>query len=175
MKKYFTIIFILSIIIFSSTAFGNNDKNIIVAQGAKPKSLDPHTFNEFPTLGITEHIFNTLVTLDDNGIPAPELAREFKYLSPTQILFTLRDNIKFHNGDILTPDDVIFSLERMLERPGSRVILKDIKNVSKTKDNKVLITLKEPSAPFLANLTLPVAAIMNKNYVLSGNNVALNP
>ncbi|MGL4989076.1 MAG: ABC transporter substrate-binding protein [Cetobacterium sp.] len=175
MRKYFSIVLILSVMIFSSTVFCNNDKNIVVAQGAKPKSLDPHTFNEFPTLGITEHIFNTLVTLDDNGIPAPELAKEFKYLSPTQILFTLRDDVKFHNGDILTPDDVIFSLERMLERPGSRVILKDIKNVSKTKDNKVLITLKEPSAPFLANLTLPVAAIMNKNYVLSGNNVALNP
>lgn len=172
--KYFALLFIINFIFIFDNSFSKN--NIItVAQGSKPKSLDPHTFNEFPTLGITEHIFNTLVTLDDDGTPVPELAENFVYLSPTEILFTIKENIKFHNGDTLTADDVIFSLERMMEKPGSRVILKDIKSVIKTSDNKVLVTLYEPSAPFLANLTLPIAAIMNKNYVLSGNNVALHP
>ena len=171
--KFFTLFLILNL--FFTTSFSKENNIIIVAQGSKPKSLDPHTFNEFPTLGITEHIFNTLVTLNDHGIPVPELAKDFTYLSPTEILFTIRDNVKFHNGEILNTDDVIFSLERMMEKPGSRVILKDIKNITKTKDNKVLITLYEPSAPFLANLTLPIAAIMNKKYIVEGNNVALNP
>ncbi|WP_432205021.1 ABC transporter substrate-binding protein [Cetobacterium somerae] len=173
--KYFTIFFILNLLFITNHSFCKENNYIVVAQGSKPKSLDPHTFNEFPTLGITEHIFNTLVTLDENGTPVPELAKDFKYLSPTEILFTIRENVKFHNGDILTPDDVIFSLERMIEKPGSRIILKDIKSVSKTSSNDVLITLKEPSAPFLANLTLPIAAIMNKKYIQDGNNVALNP
>ncbi|MGL5663835.1 MAG: ABC transporter substrate-binding protein, partial [Cetobacterium sp.] len=164
-QKYFTLLLLMNFIFVFNSSFSNNNNIITVAQGSKPKSLDPHTFNEFPTLGITEHIFNTLVTLDDNGTPIPELAENFTYLSPTEILFTIRNNVKFHNGDTLTTDDVIFSLERMMEKPGSRVILKDIKSVSKTADNKVLITLHEPSAPFLANLTLPIAAIMNKNYV----------
>ncbi|MGL5988650.1 ABC transporter substrate-binding protein [Cetobacterium sp.] len=175
MKKIFSLFIILNIFIFNTNIFAKEDRNIIIAQGSKPKSLDPHTFNEFPTLGITEHIFNTLVTLDDNGIPSPEIAETFEYISPTEILFTIRKDIKFHNGDTLTTDDVIFSLERMLKKPGSRVILKDIKNVSKIKDNKVLITLKEPSAPFLANLTLPIAAIMNQKYTLENHNVSLKP
>ncbi|MGL5050364.1 MAG: ABC transporter substrate-binding protein, partial [Fusobacteriaceae bacterium] len=175
MKKIFSLFIILNILIFNTNIFAKEDRNIIIAQGSKPKSLDPHTFNEFPTLGITEHIFNTLVTLDDNGIPSPEIAETFEYISPIEILFTIRKDIKFHNGDTLTTDDVIFSLERMLKKPGSRVILKDIKNVSKIKDNKVLITLKEPSAPLLANLTLPIAAIMNKKYTLENHNVSLKP
>lgn len=174
-QKYFTLLLAINFVFIFNSSFSNDNNVITVAQGSKPKSLDPHTFNEFPTLGITEHIFNTLVTLDDNGTPVPELAENFIYLSPTEILFTIRKNVKFHNGDTLTTDDVIFSLERMMEKPGSRVILKDIKSVAKTSDNKVLITLHEPSAPFLANLTLPIAAIMNKNYVLAGNNVALHP
>ena len=174
-QKYFTLFFIFNLLLISNITFCDNKSVIVVAQGSKPKSLDPHTFNEFPTLGITEHIFNTLVTLDDNGIPKPELAKDFTYLSPTEILFTIRDNVKFHNGEILTADDVVFSLKRMMEKPGSRVILKDIKSVQKTTDNKVLITLYEPSAPFLANLTLPIAAIMNKKYIEAGNNIALNP
>lgn len=175
MNKLFTLLFILNILYFNINTFSNEKNNIIVAQGSKPKSLDPHTFNEFPTLGITEHIFNTLVTLDDKGVPTPELAESFEYISPTEILFTIRKDVKFHNEEVMNVDDVIFSLERMLQKPGSRVILKDIKSVDKTKDEKVLITLKEPSAPFLANLTLPIAAIMNKKYVESGNNVALKP
>ncbi|MGL4653148.1 ABC transporter substrate-binding protein [Cetobacterium sp.] len=175
MIKLFTLLFALNILFFNTNTFSNEKNNIIVAQGSKPKSLDPHTFNEFPTLGITEHIFNTLVTLDDRGVPTPELAESFEYLSPTEILFSIRTDVKFHNGDIMTVDDVIFSLERMLQKPGSRVILKDIKKVTKTENNKVLITLKEPSAPFLGNLTLPIAAIMNKKYVEAGNNVALKP
>ncbi|MGL6065599.1 MAG: ABC transporter substrate-binding protein [Cetobacterium sp.] len=175
MKIIFKILLVFNFLFFNKTTFTKINNFIIVAQGSKPKSLDPHTFNEFPTLGITEHIFNTLVTLDDNGIPSPEIAKDFKYLSPTKIIFTIREDIKFHNSETLTTDDVIFSLERMLEKPGSRVILKDIQNISKTLDNKVLITLKKPSAPFLANLTLPIAAIMNKQYILSGNNIALKP
>ncbi|MGL5544372.1 MAG: ABC transporter substrate-binding protein, partial [Cetobacterium sp.] len=175
MNKLFTLLFTLNILFFSTNTFSSEKNNIIVAQGSKPKSLDPHTFNEFPTLGITEHIFNTLVTLDDKGVPTPELAESFEYLSPTEILFSIRTDVKFHNGDIMSVDDVIFSLERMLQKPGSRVILKDIKKVTKTENNKVLITLKEPSAPFLGNLTLPIAAIMNKKYVEAGNNVALKP
>ena len=171
--KFFTLFFILNLLF--TTSFSKENNVIVVAQGSKPKSLDPHTFNEFPTLGITEHIFNTLVTLNDQGVPIPELAKDFTYLSPTEILFTIRDDVKFHNGEILNTDDVIFSLERMIEKPGSRVILKDIKNITKTEDNKVLITLYEPSAPFLANLTLPIAAIMNKKYLVEGNNIALNP
>ena len=173
-QNLLTLLFI-SNLLFINLAFGNEKNTIVVAQGSKPKSLDPHTFNEFPTLGITEHIFNTLVTLDDNGVPIPELAKDFTYLSPTEILFSIKEGVKFHNGEILTPEDVIFSLKRMMEKPGSRVILKDIKEITKTSDNKVLITLYEPSAPFLANLTLPIAAIMNKKYILEGNNVALNP
>lgn len=174
-QKYFALLLITNFIFIFNSSFGSNNNVITVAQGSKPKSLDPHTFNEFPTLGITEHIFNTLVTLDDNGTPIPELAESFLYLSPTEILFTIKKNIKFHNGDVLIADDVLFSLERMLEKPGSRAILKDIKSITKTSDNKVLITLHEPSAPFLANLTLPIAAIMNKKYITDGNNIALHP
>lgn len=170
MKKIFSILFFLCFL----TIFGKNDI-IRIAQGAKPKSLDFQIYNEFTTLGITEHIYNTLVSFDDNGIIQPDLASDFKYLSPTKILFTIKKGIKFHNGDILTSDDVIFSLNRMLSNPGGKVLIDEIKSVSQPESDKVLIELKKPSASFLGKLTLPIAGILNKKYVESGNNIGTHP
>lgn len=170
MKKIFTILFF----IYTLSILGKNDF-IRIAQGSKPKSLDFQIYNDFPTLSIAEHIYNTLVSFDDNGKIQPDLASNFEYLSPTKILFTIRQNVKFHNGDILTSEDIIFSLKRMLSNPSGKVLIDEIKSISSYENNKVLIELKNPSASFLGKLTLPIAGILNKKYVEDGNNIGLLP
>lgn len=169
LKKLFYLFFI-----FVFSLYGSN-KIITVAQGAKPKSLDFQRYNEFTTLGITEHIYNTLLTLDENGLPKGELAKEFQYLSDTEILLTIRENVKFHNGETLTVDDVIFSINRMLQNPSGKVLLNELKEVKKISSNQVILVLKEPSTSFLGKLTLPGAAILNKKYVESGKDIGFSP
>lgn len=56
-------------------------------------------------------IFSTLVTVDDNGNPVPDLAEKWD-ISPDGLTYTyhLRPNLKFSDGSPLTADDVAFTL-----------------------------------------------------------------
>lgn len=56
-------------------------------------------------------IFSTLVTVDDNGNPVPDLAEKWD-ISPDGLTYTyhLRPDLKFSDGSPLTADDVAFTL-----------------------------------------------------------------
>lgn len=139
-------------------------KNIVVAQGSKPRSLDPYKYNEFPALMITEHIYNNLITLDNEGNLIPDLALSWKILSPREIEFQLREGVKFHNGNDFRANDVVYSFQRMKAMPGSGVAVDNLEKVEALDDYKVKLTLKAPSSPFIASLASPLMGIMDEEY-----------
>src|ERR1700740_2824592 len=77
------------------------------------KSLDPYTLKETTTIAHHAHVYEGLVTRDKELKIAPALAESWETLTPTQWRFHLRHNVKFHNGDPFTADDVIFSAQRI--------------------------------------------------------------
>ncbi len=141
------------------------EKIVVVTTGSKPKSLDPYKYNEFPALIITEQVYNNLITLDDNGNIIPELAKKFEYISPKEIVLELRNDVLFHNGNKFVAEDVVFSFDRMKKSVGTAEAISNIEKVEKISDYKVKITLKNISSTFLANLSSPLFAIMNKKFV----------
>ncbi|MGL4509752.1 ABC transporter substrate-binding protein [Cetobacterium sp.] len=144
-------------------------KIVTVSLGSKPKSLDPAMYNEIPSLSIVEQIYNTLFQIDENGKIAPELAESYEYITPTELVIKLKKGVKFHNGDELKASDVIFSLNRMVEKPATKVMLDVIESVESINDYEVKIKLKEPSAPLLYTLSYPLTAILNEKYTEEKN------
>ncbi len=65
---------------------------------------------------IIEQLYDGLVKFDNNFLVIPSLA-EFWTISDdgTRITFTLRKNVRFHNGRVMTAEDVKFSLERLCQ------------------------------------------------------------
>lgn len=147
------------------------DKSVIVSQGSKPKSLDPNMYNEIPALTITEQIFNTLLKVDENGNIVPELAESFEYVTPTELVIKIRQGVKFHNGDTLTSKDVVFSINRMLDKPASRIMIDAIDKVEAIDDYTIKLTLSKPSSPLLFGLAHPLTAILNEKDTLAKNDV----
>ena len=64
---------------------------------------------------VYRNIFDNLVTRDDKGEIVPQVATSWKYLSDTEIEFTLRDDVTFHDGQKLTAEDVAFSVKRITD------------------------------------------------------------
>ena len=64
-----------------------------------------------------ELTYDSLVEWDRNLNVKPALAASFKIVSKTEILWTLKKGIKFHNGKELTADDVVYSVGKMLNPP----------------------------------------------------------
>jgi peptide/nickel transport system substrate-binding protein len=75
-------------------------------------SLDPHANNETMTLRFLANVYDALVTRDQDLRIVPWLATEWRVVEPTRWRFTLRQGVRFHDGVVLTPDDVVFSIKR---------------------------------------------------------------
>ncbi len=76
-------------------------------------SLDPHKATAAGTKEILFNIFEGLVKSDENGNLIDAVASGHTISEDGLVYtFTLRDNVKFHNGSAVTAEDVKYSLER---------------------------------------------------------------
>ncbi len=106
-------------------------------------------------------LFSGLFRFDERGLPQPDLAQAWG-MAPdgTVYNFTIRPNAVWHDGEPVTSDDVIFTIE-MMKSVGS-LYPKDIKDlwgkieVSKLDEKNFKLTLPEPYVPFIDYLTFGV-------------------
>jgi peptide/nickel transport system substrate-binding protein len=90
-----------------------------IAVGAEPTSIDPLFHNLNPNLALARHIFDHLAEQDEKQHLIPGLALSWRPLDDTTWEFKLRPGVKFHDGSPLTPDDIIFSIDRADKVPNS--------------------------------------------------------
>lgn len=91
-----------------------SDKDtLIVAFDREPATLDPLGNNVVVKRMIDGSIFDTLLEFDENLTPSPCLAESWEQIDERTWKFTLRKDVKFHNGDPLTSADVLFSFKRV--------------------------------------------------------------
>ncbi len=93
-----------------------------------------------------------LTGLDAEGNTIPALATEWKTEDNLTWVFDLRENVKLHNGETLTADDIVFSINTARDAalsPGLSTYWPDyVESAEKTGDNQVTITLSSESADF---------------------------
>lgn len=76
-------------------------------------SLDPHKATAAGTKEILFNIFEGLVKPDKNGDLMKAIASDYTVSEDGLVYtFTLREGVKFHNGSVVTAEDVKYSLER---------------------------------------------------------------
>src|ERR1700750_169508 len=138
------------------------------------KSLDPYTLKETTTIAHHAHVYEGLVTRDKELKIAPALAESWEILEPTRWRFHLRKNVKFHNGDPFTADDVIFSADRIRAK-GSNFLSNvpaDAKFV-KVDDFTVDVVLPAPNPILISQWD--VWYIMDRKWCEENNSVAPTP
>ena len=116
-------------------------------------TLYPHSQNHATTNGIMQHVYEGLVRYDKKYNVEPALATAWQYVTPTQLRFTLRKNVKFHDGSPFTADDVVFSYGRIMQPQGTKQIyVAGVKEVKKVDDYTVELILSGPNPVLLKNL-----------------------
>ncbi len=87
--------------------------SVIVGITQDLDSLDPHVAIAAGTDEVLFNVFEGLVKADEFGVMQPAVAESYKISDDACVYtFTLRDNVYFHNGDVVTIDDVVYSLKR---------------------------------------------------------------
>ncbi len=132
-------------------------KTITSAVAIDPASIDPHKISGGGDYQFFNHVFEGLYGHDNAGKLAPELALSHQ-ISPDgrEYTFKLRPNVKFHNGEPFTAEDVRFSWQRAndpeIKNPRAAITTRNIVDVEIIDDLTVKLKLKEPDAAILENL-----------------------
>ena len=149
----------------TSNTSGYKSKNgdiMVLTLFQNPKTLDIQNTNA--DYFIPLQIYDRLVEVgkDDKGnlTIVPSLAESWD-VSKDGLKFTfhLRKGVKFHNGEELKADDVLFTINKMMDK---------VSGVKVIDDYTVELTLAYPYAPFLASLTSAPASIFNRKAVEEG-------
>ncbi|HEX3348039.1 MAG TPA: ABC transporter substrate-binding protein [Acetobacteraceae bacterium] len=85
----------------------------LVDLASDPASLDPHVQWDPDSYAVYRNVFDNLLTRDQSGKIVPQVATAWRYANDTTVVFDLRTDIKFQDGTKLTPDDVVFSVQRI--------------------------------------------------------------
>lgn len=79
----------------------------------EPSSLDPQMQWNPDSYYVYRNIYDNLLTRNSQNEIVGSVATDWKYLSDTEVEFTIRDDIVFHDGVRLTPSDVAYSVKRI--------------------------------------------------------------
>ena len=128
-----------------------NEVSIGIAQDFD--SLDPDYMTAAGTKEVLFNVYEGLVKPNSDGEIVPAVASEIvKSDDGLSYAFTLREGVKFHNGDPVEMQDLLYSIERRWKGDDTAAQLSALSVIDQvTADGNVLtITLSEPSNEFLA-------------------------
>jgi peptide/nickel transport system substrate-binding protein len=141
--------------------------NLIIARTADSQSMNNTTVFDNESIWIFENIFDTLYTVTPNGKGVtPDLATSYTVSTDKKTYtFTLRPGVKFSTGTPMTSKDVAFSINQARKaKQGWGFIDTAIKNVTAPTPSTVVVALKYPWAPLLADLSLFSNGVVPANY-----------
>jgi len=138
----------------------------VFGRGADSIRLDPAKIEDGQSAQVVEQIFESLYTYKPgNTEVVPLLADGMPEISEDGRVYTikLKQGIQFHDGTPFNAEAVKYSIERQLtgnkeEMPYADFTFGMVESVEARDEYTVVITLKEPVAPFLANLAMGLAA-----------------
>lgn len=151
---------------------GNNDAagnstakkdTLTVGQGVEPSTLD--TIATSDNFSAHYQAYDTLImeANDTDGTLTPSLAERWEVSEDgKEIMFFLRNNVKFHNGDIMKAEDVAFTINRAIESPFTTMMTSSMEKAEVIDNNTVKVTLKYAYGPALKCFVTPALQIQSK-------------
>lgn len=141
-----------------------DDKILNLGQVDDINLLNPLATKTGQDIYMLKNIYDPLIRLDVKGEAVLWLATELNEIDDTTIEITIRDDVKFHDGEPLTVDDVKFTFDfaKEVNSPTYKGHVKSIESVEITGENTVTFKLFEPYAPFVSN-TLSQCLILPKH------------
>lgn len=141
-----------------------------------PRLLDPPITGSAEEWIITSWLYNNLTRVDAKFAVQPDLAESWEpNANGTVWTFKLVKGAKFHSGREATSEDVVHSINRILDpntKSRGKGGLGPITKVEAVDPYTVRFTLSQPVADFPANLALPYARITPRDTKVNLNTQA---
>ena len=98
-------------VVTASTVTGQASGDMVIGIVGEPETLEPLVASGTTAANIRDECYSTLVQIDPTGeaVYAPMLAGSWDS-TDTSVTFHLRKDVKFHDGAKMTADDVVYTL-----------------------------------------------------------------
>lgn len=160
-----------SALFIPAPAFGDDGApqkggTLTLARDSEPLTLNPIGAGDNGSIFMIVQVFDTLVETTDAALPQPALASAWTVSDDAKTwTFTLREGVKFSNGDPLTCDDVKFSIDRFADPKvntsyggfGAAIAQTECASPS-----SFIVKLKAPQGAFLDYLSTFIPSIVPK-------------
>ena len=134
-----------------------DNNTIVVSQGSDVLTLNPMLDTSPIGVNVFRNIFDALTRIEADGSVSPLLAESWTASEDTQTWeFSIKTNAKFHNGQPVTADDIVWNFQHLADEQKSpvRTYINKVKTVEHSGGNKVRFTLSEPFAAFDRQVSL---------------------
>ena len=124
-------------------------------------SLDPHKTVKAGTREVMFNVFEGLMKPTPDGDLIPAVAESYTVSDDHKTYtFTLREGVQFHNGEPVTAEDVVYSIQRCTAATETGIVpveaFSAITDIQAVDERTVTITLSEPSNEFISYMTTAI-------------------
>lgn len=159
----------------SSSGSSANASVIKIGLDTFPPTMDPAKQGGIAQRLIKAAIYQGLEMYGPSGNVVPGLADSYTQPKPTEFVFHLRPNAEFSNGTPVTPADVVYSFQRIMNVKNGEYLYARfsslISAVTATGSHHVTLTLKSPvpATLLMQMLAMPEASIVSKAFTVAHN------
>lgn len=154
MKKVFLVL-VIGIMIFGCGRTSLRDEDtIVLSLSQEPQTLNPVSSLDVYSSTVISFVYDSLFEIDKGLNYIPKMVESYSVSSDSRVFrFTLRKDVRWHDGVPLTVDDIIYTYS-MITNPISKAFNKvaqyrDVEYVKKIDDYTFEVKYKQPYAPAL--------------------------
>ncbi len=174
MKRFLTIIISIAMVMTlltgcggDSATKGGKDATLVVVNDSDAVTMDPMGSNDNASSKALVQVYEGLFELTGDGSIKPLLCESYDQPSDTEYVFHLKKGVKFHNGEEMKAEDVVFSIKRACEAPNVLHLFNTIDkdSIEAVDDYTVKMQLKHPFKGVLMAFMHPGGSILCKKAV----------
>ena len=137
----------------------------VVSVEREPQTYNPDAKSDDGNLVVVHNVFNKLVKINGYDQVVPDLAESWEFTPDgTSVTFKLHENVKWHDGDPFSSEDVKWTFDQIIELEGfAASSLSDIEQISCPDENTVTMQLKGPNSGIISYLAWNGTFIMPKH------------
>lgn len=155
---------------------------MLFAMTSEPPSLEPGASTDNFITACCAQFYETMFRLSatDRSVAEPLLCESYEWTNEGKtLLFKIKSDVKFHDGSILTAEDVAYSLNRAITMPANAGTSSVMLEAEVVDDTHVALNLQYPYEAVLKILCNPAYSIVSKDYFenasANGINVSKKP
>jgi peptide/nickel transport system substrate-binding protein len=146
---------------------GGSGSSVVMGMSDDVLATDPASGYDPGSWLLFNNVFQSLLSFPNGGTePQPDAARSCSFSDTSTQVYrcTLKDGLKFSNGDPLTSEDVKFSFDRMLkinDAAGPAIMFPMLDKVQTPDAKTVVFRLKVPDATFPSKIASGAGSIVD--------------